>query len=53
MEYSLLTRDIERDGIFDVTKELGISIVAYSPVARGLLTGGIKSLTDLDESESY
>lgn len=51
MEFSLLTRDIERDGILDLAKELGISVVAYSPVARGLLTGGIQSLADLEESK--
>jgi len=37
-EYSLFTRDIE-DGILPAMKELGIGLVAYSPLGRGILTG--------------
>ncbi|KAH0726676.1 hypothetical protein KY284_002541 [Solanum tuberosum] len=37
-EYSLWTRDIE-DDIIPVCRELGIGIVSYSPVGRGLLAG--------------
>jgi aryl-alcohol dehydrogenase-like predicted oxidoreductase len=37
--YNLLHREIETNGILDTAKELGITITAYSPVARGLLTG--------------
>lgn len=36
-EYSLLTRDVE-NGILKTTRELGISLVPYSPLARGLVT---------------
>ena len=36
-EYSLLTRDVE-NGILQTTRELGISLVPYSPLARGLIT---------------
>lgn len=36
-EYSLLTRDVE-NGILQTTRELGISLVPYSPLARGLVT---------------
>ena len=36
-EYSLLTRDVE-NGILQTTRELGISVVPYSPLARGLVT---------------
>lgn len=39
MEYSLLNRKIETDGVLDTAKELGISIVAYTPLGYGLLTG--------------
>ncbi len=39
VNYSLLKRQIERNGILDTAKELGISLIAYSPLARGLLTG--------------
>jgi len=36
-EYSLVTRDIEKE-ILQTTRELGISLVPYSPLARGLVT---------------
>lgn len=39
VQYSLLDRKIERNGVLDAAKELGISIIAYSPLAKGLLTG--------------
>ncbi len=45
-EYSLLQRDPERD-LFPVTRALGITFVAYSPLHRGLLTGSIRSAADL------
>ncbi|WP_030482596.1 aldo/keto reductase [Nocardioides aequoreus] len=39
-EYSLFTRDLE-DEILPVIRELGIGLVPYSPLGRGLLTGTI------------
>lgn len=39
MNYSLLTRQIESNGVLDAARELGITILAYSPLAQGLLTG--------------
>jgi len=45
-EYSLWTRDPE-DGVLDVTRELGIGFVAYSPLGRGFLSGRIRSIEDL------
>jgi aryl-alcohol dehydrogenase-like predicted oxidoreductase len=45
-EYSLWSRDVEQD-ILPVLKELGIGLVAYSPLGRGFLTGAIKSYDDL------
>jgi len=39
--YNLLNRKIETNGVLDTAKELGISIIAYSPLAQGLLTGKI------------
>jgi Predicted oxidoreductases (related to aryl-alcohol dehydrogenases) len=39
-EYSLFTRDLE-DEILPTIRELGIGLVAYSPLGRGLLTGTI------------
>lgn len=49
-EYSLLERDPERS-LLAVTRELGITFVAYSPLSRGLLTGRIRSVADLDPGD--
>ncbi|MDR6639479.1 aryl-alcohol dehydrogenase-like predicted oxidoreductase [Paenarthrobacter nitroguajacolicus] len=49
-EYSLWTRDGD-DGTLDVLRELGIGFVPYSPLARGLLTGTIRSRGQLDASD--
>ncbi|HOY31961.1 MAG TPA: aldo/keto reductase [Bacteroidales bacterium] len=37
--FSLLNRNIESNGVLDMAKNLGISIIAYSPLAQGLVTG--------------
>lgn len=50
MEYSLCTRDIERNGVLAACRELGITVVAYSPVGRGILTGKFKSAADLADT---
>jgi len=39
VEYSPFTLDIEKNGVAQACDELGISVVAYSPLARGLVTG--------------
>lgn len=39
VRYSLLYRKIETNGILETAKELGVSIIAYSPLAQGLLSG--------------
>ena len=39
VRYSLLDRTIEDNGVLETAKELGVSIIAYSPLAQGLLTG--------------
>lgn len=49
-EYSLWTRDIEA-GILNTIRELGIGLVAYSPLGRGFLTGKIKNINDLAEDD--
>jgi aryl-alcohol dehydrogenase-like predicted oxidoreductase len=49
-EYSLWSRDIENDAL-PVCKELGIGLVAYSPLGRGFLTGAIRSAEDLHASD--
>jgi aryl-alcohol dehydrogenase-like predicted oxidoreductase len=45
-EYSLWTRDLEPE-ILPTCRELGIGLVAYSPLGRGFLTGRFRSLDDL------
>lgn len=40
-EYSLLTRDVEKE-ILPLTKELGVTLVPFSPLGRGLVTNTIK-----------
>ena len=39
VHYSLLKRKIEFNGVMETAKELGIAIIAYSPLAQGALTG--------------
>jgi aryl-alcohol dehydrogenase-like predicted oxidoreductase len=39
MEYNPFELEIEKDGFADAAKELGVGIVAYSPLGRGLVTG--------------
>ena len=46
-EYSLFTRDLE-DEILPVLRELGIGLVPYSPLGRGLLTGAISATGGAD-----
>jgi len=49
-EYSLWTRDIEAE-ILPALRELGIGLVAYSPLGRGFLSGRFSSPDDLDEGD--
>ncbi len=49
-EYSLWTRDPEAE-ILPTLRELGIGFVPYSPLGRGFLTGTIRSVDALDESD--
>lgn len=39
VEYSLLNRKPEINGVLDACRELGITLIAYSPLAGGMLTG--------------
>jgi aryl-alcohol dehydrogenase-like predicted oxidoreductase len=45
-EYSLWTRDVENE-ILPTLRELGIALVAYSPLGRGFLTGRFRGVNDL------
>ena len=49
-EYSLWSRDPEQE-LLPLLRELGIGFVPYSPLGRGFLTGTIRSLDQLDESD--
>lgn len=49
LEWSIFTRDVEED-IIPVCRELGIGIVAYSPLGRGMLTGALKP-EDLSDND--
>lgn len=49
-EYSLWTREPETD-VLPTCRELGISLVAYSPLGRGFLTGAFHNPTDLPPND--
>ncbi len=49
-EYSLWSREPE-DELLELTRRLGITFVAYSPLGRGFLTGALKSPDDLAEND--
>jgi aryl-alcohol dehydrogenase-like predicted oxidoreductase len=50
-EYSLWTRDPE-PRVLPVLRELGIGLVAYSPLGRGFLTGEIRSVEDFADDDA-
>jgi len=39
VRYSLLTREIETNGVLETARELGVTIIAYTPLERSLLSG--------------
>ena len=49
-EWSLWSRDIEAE-IVPACRELGIGVVPYSPLGRGLLTGRFRSASDFDQGD--
>lgn len=49
-EWSLWSREGERE-VFPLCRELGIGVVPYSPLGRGMLTGTITSRDDLPEND--
>ena len=53
VRYSLLDRKIESNGILDTAKELGITIIAYSPLAQGLVTGKFHDNPELLKNTGY
>ena len=49
-EWSLFTRDLE-DEVLATLRELGIGVVAYSPLGRGILSGRVTSPDDFGEDD--
>lgn len=49
-EYSLFTRELE-EAVLSTLRELGIGLVAYSPLGRGFLSGRFESRDDLDADD--
>lgn len=49
-EFSLWTRNVEL-GVLETTRELGIALVAFSPVARGALGGELQDAATLGERD--
>jgi aryl-alcohol dehydrogenase-like predicted oxidoreductase len=47
VRYSLLSREIETNGVLETARELGVTITAYTPLARGLLSGKYHKNPDL------
>ncbi|KAG6856539.1 hypothetical protein H0H87_003358 [Tephrocybe sp. NHM501043] len=51
MEFSPFELYLEKSGFVDTAKELGVSVVAYAPLGRGLVTGRFKSPADFPEDD--
>ncbi|WP_243050521.1 aldo/keto reductase [Dyella sp. RRB7] len=51
VEFSLWTRDPQENGMLDACRRLGTSLVAYSPLGRGFLTGAFTSPDDFDTDD--
>ncbi|KAJ2843992.1 hypothetical protein IWW36_005353 [Coemansia brasiliensis] len=50
VEYSPWSTHIETNGVLDTCRELNVTVVAYSPLGRGFMSGKIRSIDDLDEN---
>jgi aryl-alcohol dehydrogenase-like predicted oxidoreductase len=50
-EYSLFTRDVERNGVLETARALGVTLVAYAPLGRGMLTRAMPSRDELAEGD--
>ncbi len=50
-EYSLMSRDLE-DELLPAMRDLGVGLVAYSPLARGMLGGSIRTASDLPPDDA-
>ncbi|MFE6691912.1 aldo/keto reductase [Streptomyces sp. NPDC057743] len=52
LEHSLFTRDVLEGDMLATCRELGIGVVAYSPLGRGMLTGALASREDLTADDA-
>jgi len=50
-EYSLFTRDVERNGVLETARGLGVTFVAYAPLGRGMLTRATPARNELAEGD--
>ena len=53
VHYSLLNRSIEKNGILEIARELGVTIIAYTPLESGLLTGKYHKNPELLEKKPF
>ncbi|EOO01251.1 putative aldo-keto reductase putative protein [Phaeoacremonium minimum UCRPA7] len=53
IEYSPITLDIERNNLLETARELGVAIVTYSPLGRGLLTGHLRKQEDWSKEGDF
>ncbi|QRV72843.1 aldo/keto reductase family protein [Ceratobasidium sp. AG-Ba] len=52
VEYSPFMLDVEKKGhLLDTARELGVTVIAYSPLGRGLLTGQVTSHNDISDDD--
>ncbi len=53
VNYSMIRREIETNGVLDAAKDLGVTIIAYSPLARGMLTGKFHDRPELLREKNF
>lgn len=53
VNYSMIRREIETNGVLDAAKDLGVTIIAYSPLARGMLTGKFHDRPELLRERNF
>jgi len=51
IEYSPWFTDHEQNGLIDTAREFGVTIIAYSPLGKGILTGKFQSTSDFGEGD--
>jgi aryl-alcohol dehydrogenase-like predicted oxidoreductase len=52
LEYSLFTRDVVEGEMLAACRELGVAVVAYSPLGRGMLGGALHSREELSQEDN-